>query len=344
MKINAKKIKCVVWDLDNTLWDGILLEDQEVNLKKKVIDIISELDRRGILNSIVSKNDYELAMNKLSDFGIKDYFLYPQINWNAKSINVEQIAKELNLSLDNFAFIDDQEYEREEVKKVHPEVLCLSEKLLYEVLDMEEFKPKFLTEDSKNRRLLYMSDIKRKKEEEQYQGPKQEFLRELKMIMTIKKADETDLKRVEELTLRTHQLNTTGYSYSYDELKMILDSQKYVLYVMNLEDRFGDYGKIGLCLIEKKRDCWIIKLLVFSCRVISRGLSEMFLSYICNLAKEKGVRLLAEFFVTKCNRIMYVTYKFHGFYEIKQNENEILLECKFNADFSYPPHIRLNVL
>src|SRR5215472_782581 len=80
-----RAIKVVVWDLDNTLWDGVLLEDQAVTLRSGVIDVIKELDRRGILQSISSMNDHNTAMAKLEEFGIAEYFIYPQINWSAKS-------------------------------------------------------------------------------------------------------------------------------------------------------------------------------------------------------------------------------------------------------------------
>jgi len=85
---NRKTIKCVVWDLDHTLWDGILLENEDVRLHENVAEIIKTLDNRGILQSIASKNDAQTAMKKLEQLGLAEYFLYPQINWNAKSSSV----------------------------------------------------------------------------------------------------------------------------------------------------------------------------------------------------------------------------------------------------------------
>src|SRR5579863_9689303 len=84
-------IKCVVWDLDNTLWDGVLLEDEQVSLRPGVLEVIKTLDSRGILHSIASKNDRAAAMNKLAEFGLSEYFLYPQINWNSKAASVREI-------------------------------------------------------------------------------------------------------------------------------------------------------------------------------------------------------------------------------------------------------------
>ena len=218
MSQNDKTIKCVVWDLDNTIWDGVLLEGNEVQLKPEILQIIIELDKRGILHSIASKNTYKTAMEKLSQLGIQEYFLFPQINWSAKSFSIEHIAKKLNLSLESFAFIDDQDYELEEVRTSHPEVLCIPVNSTHAILHAECFNPRFITEDSRKRRLMYIDDFKRKSYEEDFQGPKLDFLKSLEMEMSLSEASETDLRRVEELTLRTHQLNTTGYTYTYDEL------------------------------------------------------------------------------------------------------------------------------
>ena len=116
MRIKKKEIKCIVWDLDNTIWDGTLTESKNVKLKHYIKDIIGELDARGILNSIASKNNYGDAVEKLKEFGIYEYFLYPEINWNPKSSSIANIQKNLNIGIDTFMFIDDQQFELDEVK------------------------------------------------------------------------------------------------------------------------------------------------------------------------------------------------------------------------------------
>jgi FkbH-like protein len=118
-------IKCVVWDLDGTLWKGVLLENDTVRLRRGVVEIIKTLDGRGILQSIASKNDFEQAIAKLGEFCLRDYFLYPQVNWNSKVSSIKAIAEALNLGLDSIAFIDDQRYELEEVTFSLPQVLCI---------------------------------------------------------------------------------------------------------------------------------------------------------------------------------------------------------------------------
>ena len=151
-KKEKQAIKCVVWDLDNTVWDGILLEDREVRLRPHVVHILKTLDERGILHSIASRNDHDTAMAKLKEFGLDDYFLYPQINWNSKAASIAQIAKDVNIGLDAVAFVDDQPFEREEVAFTHRQVLCLDSALLDDLLDRPEFNPRFITEDSRQRR------------------------------------------------------------------------------------------------------------------------------------------------------------------------------------------------
>ncbi|MCB2298653.1 HAD-IIIC family phosphatase [Clostridium tagluense] len=321
-----RKIKCVVWDLDNTVWDGILIQDQDVELRQNVINIIKTLDERGILQSICSKNEYQLAIKKLEEFNILDYFIYPQINWNPKSSGLRNIANAINIGMDTIAFIDDQDFEREEVSFNNSDVLCIDVADVDKILNMEEMKPRFVTEDSKNRRLLYLKDIKRNKVEEEFEGTKEEFLSSLNMVFTIGKVDHEDLKRAEELTVRTHQLNATGYTYSYEELDKLSRSKDYDVLIAQLEDKYGDYGKIGLALIEKKEGEWLIKLLLMSCRVVSRGVGSILLNYIIKKAKEANVRLLAEFMPTDRNRIMYITYKFSGFNEVEKKDGRIIFE------------------
>lgn len=337
----SKKIKCIVWDLDHTLWDGILLEDGDVSLKPGVVDIIKALDARGILHSIASRNDQATAEQKLRQFGLYEYFLYPQINWNAKSASLQEIARELNLGLDTFAFIDDQSFEREEVAFTHPEVLCIDARNSENLLTMPEMMPRFLTEDARRRRLMYQSDRERKEAENSFLGPNEAFLATLKMVFTIHPAQEEDLQRAEELTVRTHQLNTTGYTYSYDELDAFRLSDTHQLLIASLDDKYGPYGKIGLALVEQNRDFWTIKLLLMSCRVMSRGVGTLMLTHIMTMAKQASVPLRADFVSTERNRMMYITYKFMGFKERHKNNEFILFEHDLSHIPTFPDYIQV---
>lgn len=336
-----KSIKCVVWDLDNTLWHGTLLEDEQVVLREGVVSVIKVLDSRGILHSIASKNDYETAMAKLQQLGVSDYFLYPQINWNSKASSIREIARLINIGNDTIAFVDDQAFERDEVAFELPEVLCLDSIDVFPIIDMPEMMPRFLTEDSARRRLMYRMDIERNKAEKDFVGPDEKFLATLDMVFSIQQARESDLQRAEELTVRTHQLNSTGYTYSYDELNAFRQSATHKLFIAGLDDRYGPYGKIGLALVECQPEIWTVKLLLMSCRVMPRGVGTIMIGYIMNLAKKHGVRLQAEFVSTDRNRMMLVTYRFGGFKQVKQEGNFIVFEHDLSHLQAFPEYVKV---
>lgn len=338
---SKQKIKCVVWDLDHTIWKGILMEDSDIVIKDQVLNVIRTLDQRGILQSVASRNEFDIAMKKLEELGIDEYFLYPQINWGSKSTSIQKIADLINIGLDTIAFIDDQQFEREEVQYHHPNVLCVDASQVELILDMPEFNPKFITEDSKHRRQLYMNDITRNQLEENFEGTQTEFLASLGMVFTIAPVQGNDLKRAEELTVRTNQLNATGYTYSYEELDGFRTSQRHLLLGSELQDKYGTYGKIGLTLLECSEEVWTLKLLLMSCRVMSRGVGSVMLNYIANIAKNAGVTLRAEFVPTDRNRMMLLTYKFAGFTEVDTQEGLIIFEHDPSQVQPIPDYITL---
>ncbi|MEH2067473.1 MAG: HAD-IIIC family phosphatase [Nostoc sp.] len=339
-----KTIKCVVWDLDNTLWHGVLLEDEQVFLDNNVIEIIKTLDNRGILQSVASRNEYNKAMLKLEELGLHEYFIYSQINWNSKSDSIQKIAKSINIGMDVIAFIDDQLFELEEVNFSLPDVLCINTANLEQLLDMPQMNPRFITKDSQNRRLMYLSDIKRNRVEEEFIGSKEEFLATLKMCFTISSAKEEDLQRAEELTVRTNQLNTTGYTYSYEELNHFCHSNKHKLLIASLDDKYGSYGKVGLALIECQDTIWTIKLLLMSCRVMSRGVGTIMLNHIIRIANNQNVKLCAEFISNDRNRMMYITYKFAGFKELNTQNNLLIFDDNFKHIYSFPDYINIQII
>lgn len=338
-----KAIKCVVWDLDNTIWDGVLLEGDRVFLRKDIVEIIKTLDSRGILQSIASKNDAAKAMEQLQNFGLHEYFLHPQINWNSKSSSIKEIAQSLNLGIDTFALIDDRLFELEEVNFSLPEVLCINATEIPHLLDLPEMNPRFITKDSKLRRLMYVSDIVRNNSEKAFVGTQEEFLATLNMSFTVTSAREEDLQRAEELTVRTNQLNTTGYTYSYDELDCFRQSDNHRLLIASLADKHGSYGKIGLVLLECQESVWTIKLLLMSCRVMSRGVGTILLNYLITLAKNNNVRLRAEFVSNDRNRMMYVSYKFAGFQKIAERGDLQILENELTHIQPFPEYIKVNI-
>ncbi|MBB4637953.1 HAD-IIIC family phosphatase [Longimicrobium terrae] len=339
-----KTVKCVVWDLDHTIWNGILLEDDTVELRPGVAEILRTLDERGILQSVASRNDHDRAMARLQALGIADYFLYPHINWNAKGQNVEAIATALNIGQDTFLFVDDQPFEREEVAFACPAVRTLDAAELDGMLERPELNPEFITEDSRNRRRMYQADIDRGRAEETFNGPSEEFLRTLDMRFTLGPCTEADLQRAEELTVRTNQLNTTGRTYGYDELNAFRTSSRHLLLVAGLDDRYGGYGKIGLALVEKTSDAvWTLKLLLMSCRVMSRGVGTIMMSHVMNEARAAGARLRAEFKPNGRNRMMEVTYRFGGFREVERDGDLIVFEHDLAAVQPFPEFVRVHI-
>jgi FkbH-like protein len=336
-----KYIKCVVWDLDNTIWHGVVLEDEKVVLRKNIASIIHTLDSRGILQSIVSSSDYDTAMKKLRTFGLQEYFLYPQIGWSSKASYIEKIAGALNIAVSAIAFIDDQPYEREEVSSSLPEVLCIDSADIESLPAMPELNQRFVTRDSRLRRQMYLNEMRRSREEDRFIGPKEEFLASLGMKLEIFNAAEEDLDRAEELTVRTNQLNATGYTYSYDELNSFRQSDQHILLIARLEDKFGSYGHIGLALIETKPEFWTIKLLLMSCRVMSRGVGSIMLSYIMQLAKRSNIRLRAEFMPNGMNRMMDITYRFSGFEEVARADSLLIFENSLEQVQPFPDYVEV---
>lgn len=339
-----KEIKCVVWDLDNTLWGGVLTESDQVTIKPGIVEIIKTLDSRGILHSIASKNNHEDAMRKVKELGLEEYFLYPEINWNAKSTSIGKIQQNLNIGMDTILFIDDQPFEREEVQSVHSDLLCMDAADYEGLITHPQLNPKYITEDSKRRRLMYLEDMARKQEEDTFEGPKEEFLATLQMHFVISEAREEDLQRAEELTVRTNQLNATGRTFGYDELNAFRQSPHHQLLVCELTDKYGSYGKIGLALVEMQEDHWHLQLLLMSCRVMSRGVGTVLMSYILSEAKQANVRFLADFVPTDRNRMMYITYKFANFKEVETHEDgSVVMENDLTNIQPFPPYIEVVV-
>lgn len=338
------RVKCVVWDLDNTLWDGVLLEDGDVALRDGVVDHIRRLDRRGILHSIASKNDEAAATAKLEEFGIADLFLCPQINWNAKSSSIQHIAEVLNLGLDAFAFIDDQEFERAEVLHGCEQVICADPLDIDQEFERSEFRPRFVTDESRQRRLIYQGQLQRSELERDFVGTSEEFLASLEMSFVIEPAKRADLQRAEELTVRTNQLNATGRTYSYDELDVLRTSPDHVLLVASLIDRFGSYGTIGLALVDRTEPLhWRLNMMLMSCRVMSRGVGTILLNHVMRLADEAGADLRADFVESGRNRMMQVTYAFAGFREIERDGDQVVLQADLSAIQPPPAYVSVDV-
>ena len=179
--IASKMVKCVVWDLDNTLWNGIFVDQKEdVQIKSEVIDIIKMLENKGIVSSICSKNDFEPVMEYLKSQKLDSMFLVPQINWEPKSKNIKRIAELLNIGVDSIAFFDDSINERNEVRSNAPMVRVYDILDLFETVKTEPFNPP-VSEETKNRKKQYIENIQRNKEIQKNGGDVIAFLKNADM-------------------------------------------------------------------------------------------------------------------------------------------------------------------
>ena len=288
-KSKKKKIKCIAWDLDNTLWDGVLIEGN-VKLKKNIKNIIKELDARGIINSIISKNNKEDVMPILEKEGLYDYFVMPQINWNPKSVNIENLAKQMNIGIDTIAFIDDNPFEREEVHQAYPEVTIYKESEYLDLLNKDEFNV-VVTEDTKNRRKTYKMLEKQNEGWEQFDGNIDEFLKQCKMKVTFRKPKEEEYMRCFELLQRTNQLNSSGRRLTIDELVGYINDKNYESYIIQVEDKFGNYGIVGFSLVNLKNIPTITDF-VISCRVANKKVENTYFLYLAEKYKKEGKKKL----------------------------------------------------
>ncbi|MFI9451997.1 HAD-IIIC family phosphatase [Amycolatopsis sp. NPDC052450] len=313
--MGVSTVKCLVWDLDQTLWQGILLEAGEIRLSGEIRDVIVELDARGILNSIASRNDHEHAWPRLEELGIAEYFVAPKIGWGRKSDSVRAIADELGFAHKTLAFIDDQPTERAEVHFHLPDVRLYAAEEAESLLDRPEFTPVSVTADSRQRRRMYQANAQRNAGRAAFQGPDEQFLRSLDMVLRIDRAGERELTRVAELTLRTSQMNATGVHYPDEVLRGLAGDPGHEVLVATLTDRFGSHGAIGVLLLEKSERVWRLKLLATSCRVVSFGVGAVILRWLADQTAAAGVHLVADFRATDRNRMMEIAYRFAGFAE-----------------------------
>ncbi len=277
----SPRCKCVVWDLDNTLWHGILVEDgaDALTLVDGVVDVIKALDARGILQSIASKNNADEALAVLRRFGIEEFFLHPQISWGPKSEAMSQIADKLNIGMDTLVFVDDSSFERAEVGENCRDVRVIDAALFRRLPDDPMFDVP-VTDESRSRRRMYREQATRETIRVSAGTDYNAFLRDCNIRVIVSPLSATDIDRVHELTQRTNQLNFSGNRYDRSVLEKILADGKPDAWVLRCEDRFGTYGTIGFCLVEAGTP--IMTDLMFSCRVQSKRVEHAVLTFLLN--------------------------------------------------------------
>lgn len=332
-------IKCLIWDLDDTLWTGTLVEDPEVRLRPGIAEILEQLDRRGILQSVASRNDHDQAMDKLTELGVQQFFLCPQIGTGSKADSIRQIAAALNIGTDAVAFIDDNPFERFEVQTRLPEVHVYDADAYSGLLAEPEFQPELVTRESSRRRELMISRFQREEAERQFDGSREQFLRSCAMELTVRPAGLADMERVCELALRTNQWNNFAGPLSDATIRAYVDSPDAEIYVAELMDRFGDHGIVATAMLDYSDERVHIPLFCISCRMEGRGIGTAFLGAVLDQVQEANPTVLAatcEYRSTGRNRPALILLQLLGFTRLERREDRSIYELTLPADLHAP--------
>ena len=329
----AQKVKCLVWDLDNTLWDGILIETADPDTlqpRPGVRETLEELDKRGILHSIASKNDHGSAMEILEHLGVAKYFLYPQISWEAKSAALANIAKSLNIGIDALALIDDSVFERNEVSAIHPQVRTYEETRVGELLSLPEFDVP-ATAESAVRREMYRAEERRSALMVAEKTDITDFLRRCNLGITVfDPRSEEERLRCYELVVRTNQLNMSGVKYTPDEFAAVLSREGHRNFAFSCADDFGTYGIVGFGQYRREGEKLIFTEFAMSCRVAGKFVeSALFAHLLEREGCENGVFAVQK---TKKNTLLRSSLEKIGFEVHSQDEKQI--SYRFTAELS----------
>ena len=272
------KVKCVVFDLDNTLWEGVIGDDgaDGVRVRQEALTLIEELDRRGIICAVASKNEFDIAWKKIEVLGLEEYLLFPQIHWGPKSRSVQQIADDMNVNPNTFAFIDDNPFERREVQAAMPMVRVFPETDLMALLDRDDFDVP-VTEQASKRRKSYLAESERVRTREQSGADVDQFLRTCNMRMRLlNPAEHRD--RCLEMLDRTNQFNISGRRYAPDAFEALLKHGFHCCW--SVMDDYGDYGIVGYLHAEQRDNAWVVEDFVMSCRVAQKRVEEALFGHL----------------------------------------------------------------
>lgn len=288
----AATVKCVVWDLDETLWHGIVGDDgpTAVRPREECLRLVRDLDARGILQSVASKNDPDLAWGVVRRAGLAEFFLHPQIGWSAKSTSVRRIAEALGIGIDTLAVIDDSAFERAEIASALPAVRTYDAAEVAGLLDRPEFDVPVTTE-ARGRRALYQAEARRSAARAEEGSDPTEFLRGCGLVLRVgERFDEESLDRCHELLQRTNQLNLSGRRLERGALAAGLADTATCCRHLRCIDRFGDYGLIGFIALRHEADALVITDLVLSCRVAAKKVEHALAAHLQRMARDRGAR------------------------------------------------------
>jgi methoxymalonate biosynthesis protein len=287
-------VKCVIWDLDNTLLSGVYLESgpQPPPPDPAMLAVAAELRDRGIIHAIASRNPPEAAQYAQRATGLE--FAAAECGWDRKSDAVRRIIADLAMAPDAVAFVDDDLYERAEVSFRVPEALVLSPEDMADATGWPEFSPAVVTAEARRRGEMYAERQRRQEESRAFAGSRDEFLRYCRTRVTIAGATADDVPRLQELSVRTHQFNNTGQAMDEPALRALIGSPAHRIAAVRLSDRFGDDGMVGGCVVDIEGNrAWTAALLMMSCRAMGRGVIEALLAWLARSAAHDGAAVLA---------------------------------------------------
>ncbi len=331
--LQGRTKKCVILDLDNTLWGGVIGDDGlsgieigELGRGHVFTDLqlwLKTLRQRGILLAVCSKNDEDTAKEpfekheemvlRLSDFAI---FV---ANWEDKAANIRYIRETLNIGMDSIVFIDDNPFERELVRSMIPDISVPelpSDPALYlsYLQSLNLFETVSFSSEDAGRTLMYQAEAKRRKSEASFASV-DEYLISLEMEGYAAPFDEMHYSRIAQLTQRSNQFNLRTVRYTEEDIARIASDDNYVTLYYTLKDRFGDHGLVSVVIMKKEsEEVFFVDTWLMSCRVLKRGMEEYIINRLVDTAKEHGARTIkAEYIPTAKNKMVEHIYDEMGF-------------------------------
>lgn len=352
----GKNKKCLIVDCDNVLWQGIIGEDgiEGISISKDYPgsmfchfqQTIINLFNRGVIIVLCSKNNeadvFNVIDNKSGMLLKRNHITHHKINWEEKANNIRKIAEDLSISLCSMVFVDDSAHEIELVNKVLPEVATIHLPVETAYLNSQKllasgyFDTITITSEDLVRNTSYAAQFQRKQTQSHYSNP-EEYYKDLLMQVTIKCNDHQHIARLSQLTQKTNQFNLTTKRYSEADIARFITSENYKVLSVELKDKFGDFGIIGLAIvnIEQAASSATIDSFLLSCRAIGRGVEKVLLNCCLKLLLIHQITTLrAEYVATKSNQQVESFYQQFGFFEIAKIDNIKTLEIavtKYNA-------------
>ncbi len=315
--------KCIVLDLDNTLWGGIVGEDGFEGIKLspqppgmpfiEFQRVILALNERGIILAINSRNNEDEALRVIREHPHmilrEDNFASIKINWNDKISNIKAIAEELNIGLDSLVYFDDDPINREVMSKALPEVMTVDlpeDPALYaqKLMSLNDFNTFSITEEDKKRGRMYIEEKKRNHLENSVSNL-DDFLSQLGIKIKIRRADKFTIPRISQLVLKTNQFNLTTKRFQEEDILKFSQDKNMLVGCAQTADKFGDNGITGVFIVQKSPDSseWSIETFLLSCRVMGRRVEYGIMRYILNEARKEGIKKVrGQYIPTKKNK------------------------------------------